>query len=678
MAKDDKSDMTVSDENRSLWQRLVDAVFGYDYFISYAWADGHVYATKLDESLRNSGFECFLDSSEYRAGDDWRKIGKWTLKRTSSLILVGSPNALNSEPVSYELQTFQRFNNRIVPIDFDGTLNPRKDDNPLLSLLPQDIIRLKASRVCLETGPSDATIRRLHDDFKGIKQTQWRTRLLLGASLIFACIAVIAVWMYRRAETARSEERRQNIINVSQKLTAEAINEAGQLEFERAALLARQAFLLNKRHLGDGIARVDYALRSVLTSLNFNRLLSPNFNSLKDSTQTRMWIRSIAYAPKTDLAALAVDIAADRKDIVAEESEVGIVRVQEAGLTWRPLRHPPLTMPALAMSPDGKKLDAPPLIHKFSSPLSVAFTSDGRTLIAGNGLGQVYMWAANQLDAPPISVSAHSDEIRALVAVPMDYRFITGSRDGTVRLWDPYSESEASFIWSSSGVIRPVGLTIRRDEWLAYNMISQSGVSRSGDGKLYLHQDLGRDERVTPLGVAASSAAFSATGRFLAVGLPFEDYEDDEDFPEVRSESVHSVMIWDLRNFSTPTKMEWEDSTRRVSAGCTRAESLDSGRVELHQASEPPGEPAILEVPDSRSATSLAFNPEGTYVLTMSKPSTRFNVSRTLRLYVSATAALAEEVCSKVRRNLTQEEWRRFVGPSVLYERTCPNLPAGP
>lgn len=329
----DEAAMDASEDKRSPWRRLADAVFGYDYFISYAWSDGGVYATNLAEALRRHGFECFLDTQRYRVGDDWRKIGRWTLRQTSSLIIVGSPNAVSSEPVLYELSTFQRFNNRVVPIDFAGTLDYRPDGPPLLQRLPEPIIRLKEARTCLETGPSDGMIRRLHDDFKGIKQAQWRTRL-------------------------------------------------------------------------------------------------------------------------------------------------------------------------------------------------------------------------------------------------------------------------------------------------------------------------------------------------LAVPPPDDD--------EQREAAKHSVTIWDVQRPSSSIRMEWGDSTSRASFGGLRAESRDSGLVELYQADERPGEPAVLEAPGSRHAPSLAFSPDGSYLLTMSKPSTRFDVNRTLRLQVSSTAALAGLVCVKVRRNLTREEWRRFVGPAVAYERTCGDSPVGP
>ena len=41
--------------------RLVDVIFGYDFFISYTWADGSKYAHSLCEKLKAQGFTVFLD-----------------------------------------------------------------------------------------------------------------------------------------------------------------------------------------------------------------------------------------------------------------------------------------------------------------------------------------------------------------------------------------------------------------------------------------------------------------------------------------------------------------------------------------------------------------------------------------------------------------------------------------
>src|SRR5215510_3654981 len=94
--------------NRSLWRRLLDFVFGYDFFISYSWSDGSSFAAALATRLEVDGFEVFLDRADYAMGDDWKKVGAWTLRRTGQLVLVGSPEAIQSAPVIREVEILSK------------------------------------------------------------------------------------------------------------------------------------------------------------------------------------------------------------------------------------------------------------------------------------------------------------------------------------------------------------------------------------------------------------------------------------------------------------------------------------------------------------------------------------------------------------------------------------------
>jgi hypothetical protein len=54
---------------QNIFGRLVDLIFGYDFFVSYTWADGSKYAHSLYEKLKAQGFTIFLDEEEYARGD---------------------------------------------------------------------------------------------------------------------------------------------------------------------------------------------------------------------------------------------------------------------------------------------------------------------------------------------------------------------------------------------------------------------------------------------------------------------------------------------------------------------------------------------------------------------------------------------------------------------------------
>src|SRR4029078_3204778 len=94
--------------------RLVDAIFGYDFFISYTWADGSKYAHSLYEKIKAQGFTVFLDEEEYPRGDNWNLLGRRALKKTRQLILVATPRVHQSAPVLKELTAFASTGRRVV------------------------------------------------------------------------------------------------------------------------------------------------------------------------------------------------------------------------------------------------------------------------------------------------------------------------------------------------------------------------------------------------------------------------------------------------------------------------------------------------------------------------------------------------------------------------------------
>jgi hypothetical protein len=117
-----------------------------------------VYSAALAKRLEKEHFAVFLDRTYYAAGDDWKKVGGWTLRRTGQLLLVASPSAVKSEAVLHEVQIFSKTSRRIIPIDFDGSTELKVPDSQLVSYLPPEIIRVKENLVAYPVVPGDCHV----------------------------------------------------------------------------------------------------------------------------------------------------------------------------------------------------------------------------------------------------------------------------------------------------------------------------------------------------------------------------------------------------------------------------------------------------------------------------------------------------------------------------------------
>lgn len=103
--------------------KLVDGyLMGYDVFISYTWKDGRQYAEQLAYLLKQKHYRCFLDSSEYKVGDDLNRDAQRAVRWSRALAVVVTEKALCSQHVRSEIELFEGAKKQVVPIDVAETL----------------------------------------------------------------------------------------------------------------------------------------------------------------------------------------------------------------------------------------------------------------------------------------------------------------------------------------------------------------------------------------------------------------------------------------------------------------------------------------------------------------------------------------------------------------------------
>lgn len=196
-------------ENKAkILTRLVDYLFGYDFFISYCWKDGREYAVALHNNLQELGFNCFLDSSDYAKGDHWRNQGKRALKKTSRLILIVTPEALKSEPVNNELRIFTELGRRILPIDINNTLSNLNGSGNFQKYLNAEILRITDLVTATKQGPSEHVVTEITNTFELIRQDTKRLRAVSVVAVVFFVVSVIAASLGFVAENRRVLEKK--------------------------------------------------------------------------------------------------------------------------------------------------------------------------------------------------------------------------------------------------------------------------------------------------------------------------------------------------------------------------------------------------------------------------------------------------------------------------------------
>lgn len=358
---------------------------------------------------------------------------------------------------------------------------------------------------------------------------------------------------------------------------------------------------------------------------------------------------------------------------IVSASEDKTLRLWEAETNQsisRPLAGHRSTVYSVIFSPDGKRIapgsgdstlqqwDATtgdtfgsPLVGHSNTVESVAFSPDGKHLVSGSRDNTLQLWdtTTGQPIGPPLT--GHSSTVDSVAFSPDGKRLISGSWDKTLRLWD-----------AKTG--QPIGQPIighsGSTNSVAFSPDSKRIVSGSWDNTLGLWDANSRQPIGQPLighTSTVSSVSFSPDGKMIVSGsgdntLRLWDSENGQLIG--RPLTGHSGPVYSVA-FSP-------DSRRIVSGGSDmslRLWNADTG--------EPIGQPLVGHI---SSVYSVAFSPDGKRIVSGS-------ADNTIRIW-PVFEAWDDELCKKIDRNMSHQEWRDWVSPDIAYMEQCPGLPIPP
>lgn len=423
--------------------------------------------------------------------------------------------------------------------------------------------------------------------------------------LVFYITPLILLILYINGLRLEAIVQRQ--IAVTRNLASQSLLELQRKNDERAALLARQAFMFDNEIGGRTRAQVDYALRRVLGTKFFR-------NTLGNAKSSFDWPYSVAFSSDGRL--------------LASGSAEGLVRLWD--LT-RPLDPPRVLceqkgkVMSVSFSPDGKmlgsggddpeksghslrlwelaRLDKPPrAVDSFKSNVnSVAFSHDSQLLAAGGEDGTILVTRLSQPDSDPISLNGHHRGQVSVAFSPTSNLLSTGGSEGTVNLWDVDNPSAApAKLLGSKTSIHAVAFSPDGHTLAAGSGGPISGVDDAV--RLWDLSDLSRAPAILKHDFMVKSIDFSPDGKLLASGssrVKLWDWSRGRSLATLGSEDAGWV---ETVRFSP-------DGRRLVSAnGLTLFSKKDIG-VHLWNLGHPVGQPFIYGKHESIS--NVAFSPDG-------------------------------------------------------------------
>lgn len=385
----------------------------------------------------------------------------------------------------------------------------RKDNSRLLRGKELREAEQQLAKVHTQKDPQPTKVQREYVLASQRNEIRIRRQSMIGLSVGFAIVAVLAVFAWAQRNTAIEKEEAR--------ATAQT-NAEQQSNISRAKQLAAQTQI-----------NPDLALSNLLLGIESFRL--------------------VKGLPHVDTV-LAEQALRDSLSLVSSG-----VSLQNSAL--------------VAFSPDGQFLVTTGLDKKFYLwdltktpyvPLeldglqngTLYFSPDSQWLAIANK-DTVYLWNINNGTKKPsfssaIATGHEGDGVQVLTFSSDGTWLATGGWDGTVRLWDMRNLQSAPFVLRSQDIYILALAFSPNGEWLAsagstssVNLWSTKNISSNSEPMLLDHEGL------------VSDLVFSPNGRWLATGTSNVDW---------------AVRLWDMQNINSETEpIVFRNITEHISGG---------------------------------------------------------------------------------------------------------------
>lgn len=337
-------------------------------------------------------------------------------------------------------------------------------------------------------------------------------------------------------------------------------------------------------------------------------------------------------------------------------------------------------------------------LEPASDPLrTVAFSADGATVAAAGDARQVLVWERRSGRPLPTLDGGHQGAIRSIAFSPTAPLLASGGDDNLVVLWDWQAAVPTARLAGHTGDV--TGVAFSPDGALLASIGCVSGAS-CREIEIWLWDAASRQPtaRLTvPRSGGAWSVAFSPDGKTLAAAvgigpLALFDVPSRRLLGELGGADGHKGQVWTLA-FSPDGKtlvsgsvdgrvILWDVAERRWLADSL----IGTGRSVWGVAFQPPdgllfavaNGDGTIGLRDARSGDRvgpiIAAHEEGTRAVAFSPDGATLasaGLDGRVILWDTSADAWQARACQAANRNLTEAEWRKYLGERP-YRETCP------
>jgi len=284
----------------------------------------------------------------------------------------------------------------------------------------------------------------------------------------------------------------------------------------------------------------------------------------------------------------------------------------------------------------------------------LALSSDEKYLVNGSDSSAMQIYHLDQPNDKPGIAKGHKGFVKDIKFLPDNSGFISVGSDKTIRLTNPVT-GQGKLLATFPYDIKSIDISAD-GKWLAgIAMTGQLIMMNLTDNTFELKVDESRNA------VRILSVVFHPTKSILAYGTEFLDkegkwkgsvklfnYQTLETLKELRG---HNGGVSDVE-FSP-------DGLLLASAG------LDK-KLQMWVVDHEQDLPVVMDN-NSGNIWRLAFAKGSSYLLASCN-------NGEIRVWPTDPKILADQICPKLKRNMTKEEWEIYVGNGILYESTCKSL----